>query len=350
MPENQYPSAPASNTTRALIAACAMLGSAVSALAVAPLYQWSFDSADGANTGTGTGGTLALNVGLVTGGNGYAAGSFGVPGVSGRAGDKAFNAQNSYDNYHEGTSSSRITNAAAVSSLDLTGLTQFTITMWVKRSGFKAVDLLNIGEPSHPGISIGLDGNWGNGILFGINGHVVNTGDLWGAGYNTDWVFLAIAYNGTNTVGGACNNDALMKGIYGTTGNASVITGGTGAAPVVATGLGVHDGTYWVPSGAPVVGATDTLFLANRGTNTDGTANGFDGQMDDIRIYKGLLTLSEIEAIRASAIPAPPVSVSAPAPVSVSACASASTSTCASVPSSVAVGRAPLPLRLHHRN
>ncbi|MEO7099218.1 MAG: hypothetical protein ABI162_07635 [Luteolibacter sp.] len=37
-----------------------------------PLYQWNFDSADGSNTGAGAGGTLALDVGTVSGANGYA--------------------------------------------------------------------------------------------------------------------------------------------------------------------------------------------------------------------------------------------------------------------------------------
>lgn len=277
------------------------------------VYQWDFDSADGTNTGTGTGGTLALDVGITAGPTGYPSGSFAGTGVSGVAGDNALNASNAYDNYWEGNSYSPITNAAAVGSIDLSGVTQFTITMWVNRNGYKNVDLLNIGstttpgQGSNPGISIGLDGNWANGIRLGINGNTGYTGDLWGAGYNTDWVFLAIAYDGAFTTGGGfnANNDATMIGLYGTGANGAVITGDTSSAATVAQGLGIHNGGWWDPAGAAVVGATATMFLANSGTNTDGTTNGFDGQLDDIRIYSNLLTVSEIEAVRLSAIPEP---------------------------------------------
>lgn len=298
-----------SKSVLSLAFAGAILCSMSGAHGATPVYQWNFDSADGANTGTGTGGTLALDVGVVTGANGYASGTFAGTGVSGNAGDNAFNASNAYDNYYANNSYSPITNAAAVSNIDLTGLSQFTITMWVNRNGQRNVDLLNIGSTttpgttSNPGISIGLDGNWGNGVRVGVNGYAGWTGDLWGAGYNTDWVFLAFAYNGNN---GAYWGQGDMNTLYGGgDNNAAIITGDTSTSASVAQNLGIHDGGYWNSAGLPSVGNTATMFLANDGSNTLGTTNGFDGQLDDIRIYNSLLTVSEIETVRLSAIPEP---------------------------------------------
>ena len=277
---------------------CSMSGT----FAATPLYQWNFDSANGANTGTAAGGTLALDVGVTAGPTGYPSGSFSGTGVSGSAGDHALNASNSYDNYWGGQSYSPITNAAAVSSIDLTGVSQFTITLWVQRSGNNNVDLLNIGstatpgQTSSPGISIGLDGNWANGVRVGVNGHTSYTGDLWGSGYNSNWVFLAFAYNGNN---GAYWGQSAMNALYGGgDNNAAIITGDTSSAASVAQNLGLHDGGYWNSAGLPSVGSTATAFLANDG----GTTNGFNGQLDDIRIYNSLLSVSDIEAVRQSAL------------------------------------------------
>lgn len=268
------------------------------------VYQWNFNSANGANSGTGSGGTLALDVGVVTGANGYASGSFSGTGVSGNAGDHAFDANNAYDGYWAGNSYSPITNAAAVGTIDLTGLTQFTITMWVKRGGGRNVDLLNIGasatpgQTSNPGISVGLDGSWANGVRVGVNGYTTYSGDLWSTGTDNDWCFLAIAYDGNGGVWW----DPAMNDLYGQQRNGAVITGDTTTAAAVATNLAMHIGDWGTAPGLPSVGSTASVFLANDGANTLGTTNGFMGLMDDIRIYNTLLPVSEIETIRQSAL------------------------------------------------
>ena len=289
---------------RSLLAACAMLCSATGAFAASPLYQWNFNNSNGANTGTATGGTLALDVGLVSGPTGYAAGSFSGAGVSGTVNDKAFNAQNAYDQYWGGQSYSPITNAASLGSIDLSGVTQFTITLWVKRDGSRNVDLLNIGSAttpgrtSNPGITIGLNDTWDNNkIHVGVNGYSAGTGDLWSPGTDNDWCFLAFAYDGNGQVWW----DPAMQALYGAHANGAIITGDTTTAASVAANLNMHIGDWGTAPGIASVGATATIFLANDGTTT----NGFNGQLDDIRIYNGLLTVSEIEAIRVEAIAIP---------------------------------------------
>ncbi len=270
----------------------------------AMLYQWKFDSSDGTNTGSGTGGALALNVGVTSGPTGYASGSFTGAGVSGLAGDFALNASNAYDQYWGGNNYSPITNAGAVNSVDLTGINQFTITMWIKRNGSRNVDLLNIGtsstpgQSSNPGISIGLDGTWANGVRVGVNGYTTYTNDLWSTGTDNDWCFLAFAYDGNGQVWW----DPTMQALYGANANGAVITGDTVTAAAVAQNLNMHIGDWGTAPGIPAVGATASAFLANDGANILGTTNGFMGLLDDVRIYNNLLTVSEIEAIRGSAV------------------------------------------------
>jgi hypothetical protein len=267
------------------------------------VYQWNFDSADGSNTGTGTGGTLTANVGITAGPTGYPAGTFTAAGVSGNAVDSAFNAPNAYDNYWSGESYSPIANAAGVGNIDLSGLDQFTITMWVKRSGQRNVDLLNIGSTttpgatSNPGISIGLDGNWANGVRVGVNGYTSYTGDLWSTGTDSDWCFLAFAYDGYGQVW----YDPTMSALYGADRNGAVITGDLTTSASVAANLPMHIGDWGTAPGLPSVGSTATIFLANNASSTAG----FDGQLDDIRIYNSLLTVAQIEAIRIQAVPEP---------------------------------------------
>lgn len=258
------------------------------------LYQWNFDSTSGNNTGTGTGGTLTANVGA-----GATTGSFGAAGVSGAAGDNSLGTSNANDNWW-GTD---VGNAAAVSTLDLSTVNQFTITMWVKRSGGNNADLLNIGSTttpdsaSNPGISLGLNGTWDNGIRVGVNGYNAWNGDLWSPGTDNDWVFLAVAYDGTGGVWW----DPAMLALYGADRNLAIITGDTTTSASVAATLPFHIGDWGTSPGVAAVGSTATAFLATNGSN----GSGFSGNLDDVRIYDSLLTVSEIETVRLSAVPEP---------------------------------------------
>ena len=282
-----------SKNARSLIAVCAMLGSAVGAFAADPLYQWNFNSADGANTGTASDGTLATNVGAGT------TGSFAGSGVSGLGGDSSFQASNANDNWW-GTD---LGNAAAVSNLDLGSLgDRFTITLWVKRSGSNNADWLNIGSTatpsssSNPGISVGVTG-WNNSVNVGVNGYNAGAGDLWAAGHDNSWVFMAFAYDGTAGVWWAPD----MNTLYGQHRNGVVVTGDMDTPASTVTGVPVHIGDWGTAAGTPSVGATATAYLGNNAAGT----SGFSGNLDDVRIYSGLLTLPEIEAVRLEAVPIP---------------------------------------------
>jgi hypothetical protein len=283
-----------SKSLLSLAFASAIPGSMLVARGATPLYQWNFNGADGSNTGAGTGGNLTTNVGA-----GTSSGSFSGSGVTGNAGDQAFSSYNSWDDYWAGP----IGDAATGSTLDLSGLNQFTITMWINRDAGRTPDVLNIGgtttpgAASNPGISVGLDGSWANGVRFGVNGYNAWTGDLWSAGYNSGWVFLALVYDGA---GGVWWNPD-MNTLYGANSNGAVITGDMSTAATVAANLNMHIGDWSTAPGTPALGATATAFLANDGSST----NGFAGSLDDIRIYNSLLPVSEIEAIRLEALAVP---------------------------------------------
>lgn len=277
------------------MATLAMFGLLPNAFAVDPLYQWNFNSANGANTGTGSGGTLAANVGSGTGD--WTSGSFSGAGVSGAVGDNAYQGYNSFSDYWGNFYS----DAGGLGNLNLTGLNQFTITMWIKRSGGNTPDILNIGSTttpgssSNPGISIGFD--WGDKMRVGVNGANAWLGDFWGAGSNNgQWVFLAIAYDGNAGFGWT---STAMSTTYGATRNMAIITGDTTtAASISDANAGVHNGGWWDGPGAPAVGATATAFIGNNGSDTAG----YSGQLDDIRIYSSLLSVSEIDAVRLQAV------------------------------------------------
>jgi hypothetical protein len=283
--------------------ACAILGLLPCAFAVDPLYQWNFNSGDGANTGTGSGGTLLANVGpaATTPPKDWVDGDFDHVGVTGVAGDNSYEGWNSNDSWWGNFYS----DAAGIGNVDLTGLTKFTITMWINRDGGNNCDVLNIGstttpgQTSNPGINIRLYGNWDNGINVGVNGYGAGVSDPWGAGYNTEWVFLAFVYDSTAGVWWAPD----MNTLYGAHANGAALTGGTATSVSVAANLNMHIGDWGTAPGLPSVGATATAFLGNNGPGTAG----FSGQLDDVRIYNSLLTVAEIEAIRLEALNQAPV-------------------------------------------
>ena len=261
------------------------------------LYQWNFNGGDGSNTGSGTGGALAANVGA-----GATTGSFTKTGPSGEAWDHSLHTSNAFDNWW----GSDIGNAAGVGNLNLSGVNQFTITMWIKRTGGNIPSLLNIGDTatpsatSNPGISLGFD--WGsNNIRFGVKGYNGWAGDLWGKrNIGNQWVFVAVSYDGN----GGVWYDETMNTLYGQHRNAVLLTGDTSTPATVAAGLPMHIGDWGTAVGSPSLGATATAFLANNGANT----TGFSGNIDDVRIYNSLLTVAQIEAIRQDAFaePSPP--------------------------------------------
>lgn len=289
-----------------LLAVCASLAGVSGTHGASLLYQWNFNSGNGANTGNGTGGTLTANVGT-----GTSTGSFGAAGVSGTAGDYALSTSNTYDSWWGSFSG----DAANVGTVDLTSVNtsdQFTITMWFKRTGSNGPTLMTIGDASsptsssNPGISISAQPGWvnnGSGVDVTVNGYGTDggSGDLWGAGAESDWVFLAVAYDGT---GGIWWNPT-MNDLYGQHRNLAFLTGDATTAATVAEGHALNIGDWGTSAGGIGLGGTASIFLGNNGPNSAG----FSGLMDDVRIYDGLLTVSEVESVRQAALVPEPSSV-----------------------------------------
>lgn len=289
---------PKNTAVLGLVASCTMLCSLTGAYGADPLYQWSFNGSDGTNSGTGTGGALTANVGGAT------TGSFAGAGITGNAGDYSLSASNTNSG---GTGTG---NAATGNDVNLDGLSQFTVTMWVRQtagSWGNTSSLINIGATStpdgssNPGISLGVSPLWQNGLIVGVNGKAEWTGNLGLSDGN--WHFVAFAYNGNN--GAYWGQEDMMAQYGGGHHNAAILTGNAVTPATVTERKGIHDGSYWNSAGLPSVGATATAYVANNGSNT----SGFTGNLDDVRIYSGLLSVAEIEAIRQSqfADPTPPV-------------------------------------------
>lgn len=289
-----------------ILAAVALLASLSGADAASLLYQWNFNGGNGANTGTASGGSLVANVGT-----GTSTGSFTSAGVSGTAGDYALSTSNTYDSWWGSFSG----DAAGVGAVDLSSVSvsdQFTITMWFKRTGSNSPTLLAIGDTSsptsssNPGIAITAQPGWsnnGSGVNVSVNGYGTDggSGDLWGAGAESDWVFLAVAYDGT---GGIWWNPT-MNGLFGQHRNLFFLTGDASTAASVAEGHALNIGDWGTSAGGLGLGSTASIFLGNNGPNTAG----FSGFMDDVRIYDGLLTVSEIEGVRQAALVPEPSTV-----------------------------------------
>lgn len=285
-----------------LCAACAWFVGVSESHSASLLYQWNFNSGDGSNTGSGSGGTLAANVGA-----GTSTGSFGAAGITGGAGDFALSTSNTYDSWWGSFSG----DAANVGTVDLTSVSssdQFTITMWFKRTGSNGPTLLSIGDTSspttasNPGIAISAQPGWqnnGSGVNVNVNGYGTDggSGDLWGAGAESDWVFLAVAYDGASGIWW----NPTMDSLYGHNRNMVILTGDAATSVSVAEGHALNIGDWNTAAGGLGLGGTASIFLGNNGPNTAG----FSGFMDDVRIYDGLLTVSEVEGVRLAAIPEP---------------------------------------------
>jgi hypothetical protein len=108
-----------------------------------------------------------------------------------------------------------------------------------------------------------------------------------------EWVFIALSYDGTSGLG---NNSGIQQAATG-----SMINGqfyrGTNTASVVRNDLPIVSNVSNPGSsslGPLNLGTNASLFLANRLALN----RSFDGWMDDVRIYDGVLTAAEVEQVR----------------------------------------------------
>jgi hypothetical protein len=276
------------------------------ASAQTPLYEWNFNGQDaGANTGSGTGGELSPNVGLGT----PTDGTFSSPGVSGNAGDSAFNTNGSfnYGTYSYTTSG----DAGSIGGLNFgSGLSQFTITGWVQynpgnpytTASIFAID--NPGSPSNgsnPGISLETEPIYDNNgaLVATVNGNQNYTGSLLpgNASLANQWVFFSLSYDGTtgatNPYYYVYNPSSTDLALYGTTADTVVMAG-------TASTLAAPNANGFAESAAGLVAldSSSSIIIGNNGTDTDELS----GSVDDLRIYDTELSVAQIDAIQAQGL------------------------------------------------
>lgn len=244
----------------ALLAAPLLIFSAFSASA--QLINYTFNEGAGttaANSGSATGNNLTLSSPAT-----WAAG------VSGQAGDYAYSGTNSASSY--GATSSAFT--------ALNGATKMTITGWYNTSeythfiarasdGFGTGFTLRQSDPFAPANPGNILLNTGDSTIASTGGHYDD--------YSNQWVFFAVSWDGTSTIG-------AVNFYYGTTGQAVGLDSSV-------------DRTGRTSIGAV---ATNGLYFGNSTAHPFYEA--FVGQLDDFRIYNSVLTQSQLEGVRSSAL------------------------------------------------
>lgn len=191
-------------------------------------------------------------------------------GVSGQAGDRAFDPSG----YTLGSAAPRVQ-----TSYTTTGVTSFTLTLWFNKakstgsgsndypwlidyraSTTQRLDLFYIQSDSVFNLKLATSGGAGTEDFASANFDDVG-----------DWVFFAATYDASDLNN---NNLIMYKG-----------TPTTSASAVDTFDAGAHSFNY---TAAPFT-------VGNNSANN----RGFEGQMDNVRIYDEVLTSSQVEAIRA---------------------------------------------------
>lgn len=220
------------------------------------------------NAGTGSAITNAGTVGASANLNLVAPATWGS-GVSGTLGDF------SYDNSTiiNRTDGGGGFTAAPITALD--ELTSFSITSWIKQDTL-AGNLARVVDwrEGSPDGGVALWNNSGNRLELKIRNtaEVLSSNDLL---ENGNWVFVAVTYDAGT---GVAN---FYKG--NTTTATALFSSGTTTAPTTGT-------------------TTSPLIVGNR----QGSQRAFDGALDNMRIYSGVLDLAGAEAVRlATVVPEP---------------------------------------------
>ncbi len=203
--------------------------------------------------------------------------------------------------YGDGYASARITSTDSPLIADAT-LPQMVITMWIKPtispSEQPNARLLNISpadaEKGAPGLYIALNKE---NLDVGMNGMISQVLLPEGSIRKGEWTFLALVYDGA-TSSPYYSND--MLDVLQTTFNAAVIIGGreSGARPGAPVAIS---------TGAPSYSVTPGPFALNGlcvgiGSGNSNGGHSFVGFIDDVRIYSGLMTIKQLEAIRQSSL------------------------------------------------
>jgi hypothetical protein len=274
------------------------------------LYQWNFDGTTGAPAVTAGGGSLTITNAT----NG--ASTFASPGVSGIAGDNAYDGYNAVNQYNTANPAGIASTAAADVATGFGTLTQFTVTFWMKPNNAfpmaaqngSAINarLMMAGtsasyDQGAGGLHVSLNGS--DKIQKGVNGNNPISSNslstfLPANGMNAgDWLFVAFGYDGDTN-----NNVFFDPVIQAATGNADnnnayVYVGGKSTSPVLFDTAAIL-ATGNVSPGPVVLGNSAFAFLGNRSTMT----RDFTGQIDDLRMYNNVLSATQLDTVRTSAL------------------------------------------------
>lgn len=259
------------------------------------LYHYTFDGGVGTNTGTASNGHLSLvNTGSAAVAfsaiNGVSGGS-----LSARAGQQYNNSSNSGG--AKGT-------LAGLGTMDA-----ITVTFWVKfdalalQSG-KNGRLFALGASDVAAAnSMGLTLDGAGKLNLYVNGsdttNMVNLGPTMAA---ETWYFVALTYDGSSV---ASNNSTVQFTATDSASalNAQLYIGTQGDQSLVRTGVKVGQGVGHNDSrGSIAFSAIEESWFANRAN----LQRGLNANLDDIRIYNGVLSIAELNAVSGfSSIPEP---------------------------------------------
>lgn len=243
------------------------------AQAQTPLIRYNFDEGSGttaANTGSlGSAANLTLDF---TGSHvGWASSGNALSGASALTMDGVTKASGAYA-YGDGTT---LNNAA---------LTAFTITLWVNLTAAADADRLVSFYGGNLGFDLRLNTVTSGSASLNLTVDGLSNSSTGGNIVSVvgQWAFIAVSYDGALT--------------------SSNVSFYNGSSSVAATALGNKINVNGGPVGTPS-NLTTALRIGSTGaTNTDRVPA---GSFDDVRIYSGVLDASQIEDIRASAIPEP---------------------------------------------
>jgi len=285
-------------TLKLTLCALAVTGFAISTQAQTPLYQWNFDGGSGTGVPnvTSGGGNLTAN----------GSSSFTGAGVSGQSGDFAYTSSSAagYANAGITTSGDALTGLA--------GLNQFTINFWINPfitysnqpafSGTTVSRFLQIGAVSgydEAGLASQGNGNNANaGISIALNNISLQVGvgqaptflanNAFSGFTSNQWVNVTLEYDGTAAAGNS--SSSLATAIGNGTGDGAVFisTPGSLGAPMMLVMTNTAGAVV-----SPGLTASELLLLANRNNNN----RGWDGEIDDVSIYSGLLTSSQLNSL-----------------------------------------------------
>ncbi len=269
-----------------------------SVFAQVPDLRWSFDYEQGAPRRA-----IWLNGGVLSIKNGTNCTATFEPKTGGVSAATPGVLDASDNVYGDGYSAASITSAGSPLVADA-ALPQFVITLWIKPSVSPSdqsnARLLNISpeneEKGARGVYIGLDNE---NLEVGVNGHIWPVKLTKGSIRKGEWTFLALVYDGAS--GNPYYSTDMMNKVQ-TLSNAAVIIGGpmSEARPGGVAPLSTGAPNYTVSPG-PL--ALNGLCVAVGCGNGNGVRS-FVGFIDDVRVYKGLLNIKEIDAVRRSSLEA----------------------------------------------